>query len=317
MQVIGSTPQKHCKCSARHNNTVVPKIYQTSMEYLVPWKPLDQDEAAAMLRDLEGDIHAGHILFQRYYRPIARTIDSSGNTLFILDEESTACAVVQIQWKDNQKYVLGVRSCRTYESLVVWRQERMEADNKNTRGDLFGWSSSDRMPLHFFRGALLIDHSTAIRADIGSQNYSVCPRHWYVDADFICEACRKQFTWTAGEQKAWFEDYFFWIDSSPRHCKTCRADRRHLVSLRTEYDTIVAEARPKNAIDQKLRVIEIVRELESSLGRLPEKMIQAKDLFELQIKKAQQTGTVQPTTRPVVEPEGGDNPQPEAEGRSR
>jgi hypothetical protein len=32
---------------------------------------------------------------------------------------------------------------------------------------------------------------------------------------------------------------------------------------------------------------------------------------------AEQTGTGQPATRPVVEPEGGVKPQPEAEGRSR
>jgi hypothetical protein len=33
--------------------------------------------------------------------------------------------------------------------------------------------------------------------------------------------------------------------------------------------------------------------------------------------KSEQTGTGQPATRPVDEPEGGDKPQPEAEGRSR
>jgi len=32
---------------------------------------------------------------------------------------------------------------------------------------------------------------------------------------------------------------------------------------------------------------------------------------------SEQTGTGQPATLPVVEPEGGDKPQPEAEGRSR
>jgi hypothetical protein len=33
--------------------------------------------------------------------------------------------------------------------------------------------------------------------------------------------------------------------------------------------------------------------------------------------KCEQAGTGQPATRPVVETEGGDQPQPEAEGRSR
>jgi hypothetical protein len=35
------------------------------------------------------------------------------------------------------------------------------------------------------------------------------------------------------------------------------------------------------------------------------------------IKTTEQPGTGQPATRPVDEPEGGDKPQPEAEGRSR
>ena len=34
-------------------------------------------------------------------------------------------------------------------------------------------------------------------------------------------------------------------------------------------------------------------------------------------REAEPAGTGQPATRPVVEPEGGDKPQPEAEGRSR
>jgi hypothetical protein len=34
-------------------------------------------------------------------------------------------------------------------------------------------------------------------------------------------------------------------------------------------------------------------------------------------EEAQQGGTGQPATRPAVEPEGGDKPQPEAKGRSR
>jgi hypothetical protein len=37
----------------------------------------------------------------------------------------------------------------------------------------------------------------------------------------------------------------------------------------------------------------------------------------LQTPKAEPTGTGQPATRPVVKPEGGDKPQPEAEGRAR
>jgi hypothetical protein len=37
----------------------------------------------------------------------------------------------------------------------------------------------------------------------------------------------------------------------------------------------------------------------------------------LELQPGEQAGAGQPATRPVVEPEGGDKPQPEAEGRSR
>jgi hypothetical protein len=39
--------------------------------------------------------------------------------------------------------------------------------------------------------------------------------------------------------------------------------------------------------------------------------------FTTNTSKAEPVGAGQPATRPVVEPEGGDKPQPEAEGRSR
>lgn len=151
--------------------------------------------------------------------------------------------------------------------------------------DLFGSTDPRLMPEYLFGGAIHLDYKTAIRGNPEKQNYSVCPRHWYIDADFNCARCRKEFTWTAREQKAWFEEYRFWIDSHPRLCKSCMADRKHLESLRVEYDSIVAAARLGGDFDQKRRVIEVVRDLEAAFGRLPEKMIETKELFERQIHK--------------------------------
>jgi len=150
--------------------------------------------------------------------------------------------------------------------------------------DSFGSTDPRKMPKHLFPGAIYLDYDNAIRGNPPKQNYTVCPRHWYMDADFICARCGKEFTWAAAEQKAWFEDYFFWIDSHPRLCKKCMADRGRLESLRKEYDATVSEAR-SGARDQKLRIIAIVRELESALEGLPKKMIETKDLFERQIEK--------------------------------
>ncbi len=64
-----------------------------------------------------------------------------------------------------------------------------------------------------------------------------------MDAVFKCEGCREKFTWTADEQKAWFEEYRFYVDSQARHCRECRIEHRHLAALRKEYDETVGEAR--------------------------------------------------------------------------
>jgi hypothetical protein len=148
--------------------------------------------------------------------------------------------------------------------------------------DIFGNTHPKNMPRHFFYGALAVHHETAARASVEKQNYSVCPRHWYMDADFKCERCGKEFTWTAKEQKVWFEDYFFWVDSRPRHCKECSGAIRRLLDKQKEYDATVAAARDHGTPDQKSRIIQIVCELQQVFGTLPEKMTKTKELFEHQ-----------------------------------
>jgi hypothetical protein len=62
-----------------------------------------------------------------------------------------------------------------------------------------------------------------------------------------------------------------------------------------------------------------------NLGALPEGIIITESRIEMpvfttkpdNIKEAEQDGTGQPATRPESKSEGGDKPQPEAEGRSR
>lgn len=153
--------------------------------------------------------------------------------------------------------------------------------------DIFGSSDPRKMPAHLFGDAIRLDYSSAIRGEPQKQNYSVCPRHWYVDADFECARCHREFSWTAREQQAWFEEYSFWIDSCPRLCPSCMSNRKRLQALRKEYDSTVAGAQAKDAIEQKRRIVEIVRELESALTSLPEKMLETMHLFERQIHKVQ------------------------------
>ncbi|MFN9541417.1 MAG: zinc-ribbon domain containing protein, partial [Planctomycetota bacterium] len=72
--------------------------------------------------------------------------------------------------------------------------------------DYFGKSCSENMPRHFFWECLHLDHDSAVRADVSRQNYSVCPRYWYVDATFRCSRCSETFKFTAAEQKRWYEE---------------------------------------------------------------------------------------------------------------
>jgi hypothetical protein len=151
--------------------------------------------------------------------------------------------------------------------------------------DSFGDTDSRKMPSHLFWGVRSMDHSTAVRANIKKQNFSVCPRHWYVDAEFECDGCGQRFSWPADEQRVWFEEYNFWIESRPRNCKKCNGDRKHLLSLRKEYDSSIAEARSSKDPVTKLRMIEILAELTVAGVTMPERMTETKLLFEHQIQE--------------------------------
>src|SRR5688500_14229937 len=95
-----------------------------------------------------------------------------------------------------------------------------------------GSADPREMPVHFFYGALRVNYNTAVRADTAKQNCSICPRYWYVDAVFRCGRCGVEFTFSAAEQRTWYEDYGFWVDSFPKHCQTCRRDLRSFKSIR-------------------------------------------------------------------------------------
>ena len=92
--------------------------------------------------------------------------------------------------------------------------------------DHFGDTDPKMMPSYLFFGALNIDYDTAVRADITKQDFSVCPRHWYVDATFKCEDCGSEFLFSAKEQEFWYETRRFYVDSQPKRCAACRKKER-------------------------------------------------------------------------------------------
>ncbi len=151
--------------------------------------------------------------------------------------------------------------------------------------DYFGEESPQNMPEHMFYGALYVDYDTAIRGRPELQNFSVCPRHWYIDAVYKCLDCKKKFTWEAEEQRQWFEEWKFWIDSEPNHCPRCRVKHRHLKALREEYDELVGSARNKGSIEDKKRICAIIEELQQHFRSLPDKMLETLAVFKKQIDR--------------------------------
>ena len=158
--------------------------------------------------------------------------------------------------------------------------------------DIFGSNDAKEMPDHFFWNAIKIDYDTAIRAKIKKQNYSVCAREWYIDAHFECMKCGREYVWTTSEQKAWFEDFYFWVDSSPNNCKECRKEIRELKEARSQYDQIISEAREGHDLDAKKKALGLIERIENGTN-LPEKIKATKDLLQKQILKAEQGGAGQ------------------------
>ena len=92
----------------------------------------------------------------------------------------------------------------------------------------FGDDNPREMPRHLFSGAKYLDYDSAIKADIAQQNFSVCPRYWYVDASIPCEDCGEHFLFSKEEQQHWYETLEFWIDSFPDRCKSCQKANKEM-----------------------------------------------------------------------------------------
>ena len=137
----------------------------------------------------------------------------------------------------------------------------------------------------FFIGAKHVDWPSARPACREKQAGGGWPRYWYVEVDFVCAACRREFVWTVDEQRRWFEEYGLRTDAEPRHCVACRRAGRRLKELRREYNAKVGPAREGGAAGDKARIVEILTELLQANPRLATRMVETKGLFERQLSK--------------------------------
>ncbi len=155
----------------------------------------------------------------------------------------------------------------------------------------FGKSDSRKMPAHLFSGSVHVYHLTAVKADISRQDFSVCPRHWYIDASFRCRRCGEEFLFSAIEQRFWYEECQFWIDSTPRECPSCRRELRDLKALKQEYDRDVASVERRDVAPvRKQRLIEVIDALVAGGVAQSPKMAEIRNILAKQIERLQQSG---------------------------
>lgn len=138
--------------------------------------------------------------------------------------------------------------------------------------DFWGESDPRGMPPHFFQGTLHLEYDSAVRADVANQNYTMVPRYWYVDATMRCDRCGYRFLFSAVEQKAWYEDYGFYVDAFPKHCRDCRRELRDLKAIRQEYDRDIARALASDDCVLKNRLVTLIDRLCEFDKNLPAKV---------------------------------------------
>jgi hypothetical protein len=85
---------------------------------------------------------------------------------------------------------------------------------------------------------------TALIAETNKQNFSICPREYYVDVLRSCRTCHRQFIFFAKEQRYWFETLRFFVDADCVHCPDCRRESRTVQRRLRRYSDLFAKNEP-------------------------------------------------------------------------
>jgi hypothetical protein len=110
-----------------------------------------------------------------------------------------------------------------------------------------------------------------------------------VDTIFRCDRCEAEFSFSAPEQRRWYEDLGFWIDSLPKHCLRCRLDVRNLIAARREYDQSVAHVLQDGDLESKKRLAELIDLLYEIGGALPPRINENRRRLATQIANAERS----------------------------
>lgn len=80
--------------------------------------------------------------------------------------------------------------------------------------------------------------NTAICADISRQSPATVPVTHCFDVMRQCHDCSKPFIFFAAEQKYWYEDLGFGLDSDCVRCAPCRKKQQGIARLREKYEEL-------------------------------------------------------------------------------
>jgi Probable zinc-ribbon domain len=80
--------------------------------------------------------------------------------------------------------------------------------------------------------------NTAIAADVSRQSPATVPVTHYFDVTRICRDCGKPFIFFAAEQKHWYEELGFTLDSDCVRCVVCRKAQQGVDRKRHRYEEL-------------------------------------------------------------------------------
>jgi Probable zinc-ribbon domain len=96
--------------------------------------------------------------------------------------------------------------------------------------------------------------NTAIAADLSRQVLATVPVTHYFDMECKCRDCGRQFIFFAKEQKHWYEDLGFSLNSDCVRCVECRKQQQGLGQERERYEMLCHV--PERTVEQCLQMAE-------------------------------------------------------------
>ena len=93
-------------------------------------------------------------------------------------------------------------------------------------GDWNSYSETKRIP------------NTAVVADLSRQTPATVPVTHYFDLERTCRDCKRPFIFFAAEQKHWYEELGFGLESDCVRCIECRKHQQGIARQREQYETL-------------------------------------------------------------------------------